>query len=160
LETFRNDDLFLTVDNGAIVNIHARNDDQIDSIYSFLKKKETNFKVYKTESTAGFEYTPTSKDWGDIQIIPNFGYYFSTAEKITMQQNNGIHTIGVHGYDPMYKDMHGILYANGPAFKVGYTTASIKNIHVYPLLCQLLGLTIPKGIHGDLEEIKSVLIDE
>ena len=72
-------------------------------------------------------------------------------------KKKAIISVGSHGFDPKYKDMHGIFYANGPAFKKGYVIPSIKNIHIYPLMCKILGLEIPNTIDGNLNEIKSVL---
>jgi predicted AlkP superfamily pyrophosphatase or phosphodiesterase len=154
IEEIENDSLFFLIDNGVIINIHPKNELQIDSIYQYLKLKENNFKVYKTENTPGFEYRPKNKDWGAIQIIPDFGYYFSRRQRIESYPNT---TFGVHGYDPIQKDMHGIFYANGPAFKKGYRVPSVKNIHVYPLMCKILGLEIPNNIDGEIEELESVL---
>ena len=160
IEKIENDSLYTSIDNGAIVNIHPNNKNQIDSIYTYLKKKESNFKVYKTENTPGFEYIPKNKNWGAIQILPDFGYYFSTTEGIISKKKDINTNFGVHGYNQKYKDMHGIFYANGPAFKKAYTTPSIKNIHIYPLMCEILGLDVPSNIDGDLDQIKSVLKTE
>lgn len=55
--------------------------------------------------------------------------------------------------------MHGIFYANGPAFKKGYAIPSVKNIHIYPLMCKILGLKIPDNIDGKLNKLESVLKD-
>ena len=55
------------------------------------------------------------------------------------------------------KDMHGIFYANGPAFKKRHKVSAIKNIHIYPLMCEILGLEIPDNIDGNLNQLKSVL---
>ncbi|GAB5551855.1 MAG: hypothetical protein Sapg2KO_14460 [Saprospiraceae bacterium] len=72
---------------------------------------------------------------------------------------NGVTTIGIHGYDSKYKEMHGIFYANGPAFKNDYEISSIKNIHIFPLMCKVLGLEIPISIDGAINQIESVLKD-
>jgi predicted AlkP superfamily pyrophosphatase or phosphodiesterase len=157
IEDIENDSLYATIDNGAIVNIHPKNNMQTDSIIQYLKQKENNFKVYKTKNTLGFEYNPKNKDWGAIQIIPDFGYYFSKRQSIESRIKNAITTVGVHGYDPKYKDMHGIFYANGSAFKKGYVIPSVKNIHIYPLMCKILGLDIPNNIDGNLNQLESVL---
>ena len=157
LEDIENDTLFSVIDNGAIVNVHPKNKNQIDAIFQYLKPKENNFKVYKTADTPGFEYSPKNMDWGVIQIIPDVGYYFLPSQKIAARKKNPNTTIGVHGYDPKYKDMHGIFYANGPAFKKGYVVPSLKNIHIYPLMCKILGLEIPDTIDGKLNELESVL---
>lgn len=156
IEDIKNDSLYFVIDNGGIVNIHPKKESQIGSIYQYLKEKENNFKVYKTENTAGFEYVPKNKDWGAIQIIPDFGYYFSRSKRIESLPDT---TIGVHGYDPEHKDMHGIFYANGPAFKKGYEIPSVKNIHVYPIMCKILGLEIPDNIDGKLDRLQSVLLE-
>jgi predicted AlkP superfamily pyrophosphatase or phosphodiesterase len=157
IESIENNDLYLTIDNGAIVNIHPKSNIQIDSIIRYLKQKDNNFRVYKTENTPGFEYTPKNKNWGAIQIIPDFGYYFLTSQGITSRKKYSNTTFGVHGYDPKYKDMHGIFYANGPAFKNGYVVPSIKNIHIFPLMCKILGLEIPDNIDGKINQLESVL---
>lgn len=156
-ESIENDDLYLSIDNGSIVNIHPKKGIDVDYIYNYLKKKEDDFKVYKTNKTPGFEYSPKNKNWGEIQLIPDFGYSFLDQRRIGLIVNNGVTTIGIHGIDSKYKEMHGIFYANGPAFKEGYEIPSVKNIHIYPLMCKVLGLEIPKSIDGNINQIKSVL---
>jgi predicted AlkP superfamily pyrophosphatase or phosphodiesterase len=160
IEKIENDSLYTSINNGTIINIHPNNKNQINSIYAYLKNKESNFKVYKTENTPGFEYVPKNKNWGAIQILPDFGYYFLTTEGIISKKKDTNTNFGVHGYDQKHKEMHGIFYANGPAFKKAYITPSIKNIHIYPLMCEILGLDVPSNIDGDLDQIKSVLKTE
>ncbi len=157
VEDLENDELFTIINSGAILNVHPKGTATVETVYDYLKERESHFKVYMTQNTPGFEYTPKNKDWGSIQVIPDLGYYFSSSQRIQMLNEKSISTIGVHGYDPKYKDMHGIFYANGPAFKKGYAAPSVKNIHIYPLICEILGLDIPSDIDGDLNEIKSVL---
>jgi predicted AlkP superfamily pyrophosphatase or phosphodiesterase len=157
IEDIKNDSLYSFVNNGTIVNIHPKKDAEIDSIIQYIKQKENHFKVYKTADTPGFEYVPQNKDWGAIQVLPDFAYCFLPYKRIETMKKDSIINIGLHGYDPKYKDMHGIFYASGPAFKKDFVTASIKNIHIYPLMCHILGLEIPNDIDGDLNEIKSVL---
>lgn len=157
IDDLQNNNLFTAINNGAIINIYPKDGISSASIIEYLKPKENNFKVYKTEDTPGFEYKPTNKDWGTVQIIPDVGYYFSTKQRIKSIINNAVTTVGVHGYDAKLKDMHGIFYANGPAFKKGYTAPSLKIIDIYPLICNILELPIPSNIDGDLNQIRSVL---
>ncbi|TNF38877.1 MAG: alkaline phosphatase family protein, partial [Cytophagales bacterium] len=44
-----------------------------------------------------------------------------------------------------------------PQIKSGLTIDSFDNIHVYPLICQILGLPIPKDIDGKLEVLQPIL---
>jgi len=157
IDDIKNDSLYTTIDNGAIVNIHPKENVDIDAIYQDLKQKENHFKVYTTENTPGFEYEPQNKDWGSIQVIPDFEYYFTSSQRIQSLKKNSIQKIGVHGYDPIYQDMHGIFYGNGPAFKKGFVVPSVKNIHIYPLICNILGIEIPENIDGKSDELESVL---
>jgi predicted AlkP superfamily pyrophosphatase or phosphodiesterase len=157
IESIKNDSLFLTINNGAIVNIHPTKGIETNTVIKYLKQKEQHFKVYKTGNTPGFEYKPKNKDWGALQIIPDYGYYFLTRKQIETKQKLTNKTFGSHGYNPTYKDMQGIFYAKGPAFKKGYVASSVKNIHIYPLMCQILGLEIPDNIDGKLAELKAVL---
>jgi len=55
---------------------------------------------------------------------------------------------GEHGWNPAHPDMHGIFVATGPGIKQGATIPAFENIHIYPLLAELLGLTIPADIDG------------
>uniref|UniRef100_UPI0040494717 alkaline phosphatase family protein n=1 Tax=Fulvivirga sp. TaxID=1931237 RepID=UPI0040494717 len=157
IENLDNNNLYSIINNGAILNVHPKDGVKTDSVYQYLKMKENNFKVYRTENTPQFETKPVNKDWGSIQIIPNFGYYFNSRKSIEQLKKYSIELTGVHGYDPEYKDMHGIFYANGPAFKIGYTVPSVKNIHIYPLMCEILGLGIPDDIDGRLDQLEDVL---
>ena len=157
IDSIENDDLFMTIENGTIVNIHPKKGVEIDSVLQYLRHKESNFKAYITENTPGFEYIPKNKNWGAIQLIPDYGYHFWNQRRKDALIKEGVTTIGIHGYDSKHKEMHGIFYANGPAFKDGYEIPSIKNIHLYPLMCKILGLEIPKSIDGDINQIESVL---
>ncbi|HHJ10661.1 MAG TPA: alkaline phosphatase family protein [Bacteroidetes bacterium] len=63
---------------------------------------------------------------------------------------------GAHGYDPTTcPDMNAIFYACGPSFEKGHTIPAFKNIHVYELMCKLLGIT-PSPNDGNLENISII----
>ncbi|NNF34682.1 MAG: alkaline phosphatase family protein [Saprospiraceae bacterium] len=159
IEKIQNEELYNTIDNGSIVNIHIDDGNSIEDALSYLKSIEGPFNVYKTASTPYFEYKPENKDWGELQVLPDEGFYFSSLRGINMRKKASWSVFGQHGYNPDIKDMHGIFYARGPAFKKDYTISSVKNIHVFPLMCKILGLEIPKDIDGDLKKIKKVLKD-
>lgn len=65
---------------------------------------------------------------------------------------------GKHGYDPQYRDMHGILFAKGPGFKKKTTLPPKESIHIYPLIAHLLGLSYSsENQDGRFEKIKDLL---
>ncbi len=67
---------------------------------------------------------------------------------------------GTHGYDNELRSMHAIFLADGPAFKDGYSRPTLENIHIYPLIAEILGLTPNDKIDGNLDKIRDVLIDQ
>ncbi len=158
-ESIKNDERYLAIDNGAIINIHPKHKLQTKFIFNELKKKANtqHFKVYKTQNTPGFEYIPKSKNWGTIQLVADKGYYFLNSENIRVKKEMDNNIFGAHGFDTKNKEMHGIFYANGPAFKNGLTIPSFKNIHIYPILCRILGLDIPIDIDGKIEVLEKIL---
>jgi hypothetical protein len=54
--------------------------------------------------------------------------------------------------------MQAIFLARGPAFKKSVVVPPFRNIHLYELLAQLLGVT-PARNDGSLDSVKSVLAD-
>ena len=67
------------------------------------------------------------------------------------------HRVGEHGFDPERREMHGIFFARGPAIREAWVAPSFKNIHVYPLMCRILGIGIPTDIDGKAEVLAPVL---
>lgn len=157
IDPLKNESLYAIVDNGAIINVHLKKNSDEELVLRHLKELEDHFEVYKTSEAPGFEYDPKNPDWGEIQVLPDFGYYFASQDKIDRVVSKSKNPFGVHGYDPKHKEMHGIFYANGPSFRSGIEIASFKNIHIYPLVCEILGLDVPKNIDGKLQVLKETL---
>lgn len=63
---------------------------------------------------------------------------------------------GAHGYDPRNKDMHGIFYAVGPAFKKSYVQTTFENVDIYGLIAKILHLK-PAENDGNLERVEGML---
>lgn len=63
---------------------------------------------------------------------------------------------GAHGYDNKYESMRATFIAHGSAFKRGYVAEPFENIHVYELMCKILGLRPAKN-DGDLNRVHGML---
>ena len=63
---------------------------------------------------------------------------------------------GGHGYDNALTSMRAVFIAHGEAFKKGYVAEPFENIHVYNLMCKILGLKPAKN-DGDFEKVKGML---
>lgn len=157
VEQIEDNERYRTVNNGALAHLYLVAGADGETVFRDLKKKENNWRLYRTADVPHFETPPTNPRWGDFIVIPDQGYYLVNARTMGFRKTSGIAEIGEHGFDPEIKDMHGIFFAKGPAIGSGLTLPSFKNIHVYPLMCRILGLDIPAGIDGKPEVLEKAL---
>ena len=54
-------------------------------------------------------------------------------------------------------DMDGLFVATGNAFNKGQSIERFENIHIYPMLAELLGLEILTEIDGRAEVLRPIL---
>lgn len=64
--------------------------------------------------------------------------------------------LGEHGYDDTVPAMRGIFVAAGPAFRRGLVVGPFRNVHVYELVCAILGLR-PAPNDGSLDSVRGTL---
>lgn len=141
---------FVIPSSGTMMVLHAKNKADIQPTYEALKKNEHHFKVYLKENMPGsYHYSATDDETnriGDILLVPDWPYVFS-------QRKPGI---GHHGFPPLeVKEMGATFIAWGPAFKKNIEIPAFENIHIYPLIAQILGL----GYSGKIDGRKEVLND-
>jgi predicted AlkP superfamily pyrophosphatase or phosphodiesterase len=151
IESIEEDGLYQTINNGALAHLHLREGVSGEHVFQKLRASEKHFRIYHTTETPGFETPPNNPRWGDFLVVPDSGYYFANARMIGLRKMSSSPSFGEHGFHPDNPDMHGVFFANGPAFPMGKTIPSFKNIHVYPLMCRLLKLDIPHNIDGKAE---------
>lgn len=65
-------------------------------------------------------------------------------------------TVGEHGYNNSFTDMHPYFIAYGPAFKKGFNITQFQNLDIYPLMCNILGVQAAPN-NGSFERVKSIL---
>lgn len=65
---------------------------------------------------------------------------------------------GDHGYDDSLPAMHAIFIARGPAFPSGLRVPPFRNIHLYALFAEILGLT-PVPTDGSLDSVRAMLAE-
>jgi predicted AlkP superfamily pyrophosphatase or phosphodiesterase len=138
--------------SGTMVDIHVKDKADIQPIYEQLKRDEKDYKAYlKTNMPEHFHYSAADDQYnriGDILLIPEWPKVFSKFRP----------GMGYHGFDPLQvKDMHATFFAWGPAIKSGIQIPSFENVNVYPLVAEILGLTITEPIDGKKEVLQGVL---
>jgi predicted AlkP superfamily pyrophosphatase or phosphodiesterase len=136
--------IFISRGGGTSLHLYARDTSKLEAGYKALKAQERFFTVYKkADIPAAWHYDTKADRYnriGDLMLVPHYPKVFSGRGNIKP---------GAHGYDPAIKDMHAVFYAWGPRIKKGKKTGSFENVHVYPFVASLLGLTITDPIDGD-----------
>lgn len=148
---------FMVSGGGMVVELHAKNKKDkktIKSTYKQLKKQAENYSVYTRNSLPNYLHYGAKDDVynrvGDILLLSDWPKVFHFSSRSPSP--------GTHGFDPYkVKDMHATFYAWGPAFKQGEEIPSFKNVHVYPLVTEILGLPYNHKIDGDMTLVKEVL---
>ncbi len=126
----------------------------LDQAYEILKSQETekHYKVYwRGETPTHLNFRKNARA-GEIIVIMDAPYIINDSRTPN---------IGEHGYDPsVTPEMGAIFYAWGPQIKIGMTIAPFENVHIYPLIAQMLGLEYDQeGIDGRLEVLEGILND-
>lgn len=67
-------------------------------------------------------------------------------------------TGATHGWDPAWAEMDALFLANGPAFRSGLTLPTFDNVHVQPLLAQVMGVT-PPASDGTIATLAPALVN-
>lgn len=142
---------------GTQAHIHTSSPQQTDSLYRILAGKSNGFKVVKRKDFPSRWHYDHPRS-GDILLMAEPGKYIvSGAREKSREGWQSGKTFGAHGYDPdVVQDMAGIFYAKGPNIRKGVKVAKFRNIHVYPLIAEILGIKPPK-VDGELSVLKSIL---
>jgi predicted AlkP superfamily pyrophosphatase or phosphodiesterase len=146
----------ITANGGTQAHVYVSSKAQRDSLFLVLNSRANNFSVIKHE-----DFLPRwhydHKRSGDLLIMAKPGKYIATGDRGKFLQSKHIGAIfGAHGYDPaIVKEMYGIFYAKGPNIKAGTRIQAFENIHIYPLIAEILQLK-PPPIDGKLSVLKAL----
>lgn len=126
-----------------------------DKIIEHLRKNQRHFKTYRKSEVPDFYRFSKNTQIPEIVLVSALGWELTNDENYEgfLRWNSK----GNHGYEKDMLDMHGFFLAMGPDFRKSYKTGSLRNIDIYPLLCEIFGIPIRSGIDGDLERIQFIL---
>ena len=150
------------VNNGALAHLHLEEPKEKEKVIQVLRARNPNISIDDLSTTENYsDLTAFPQRKGDLLILPKEGFYLTDVRGKMRYQNNAARfqtqVFGEHGFSPSYRDMWGIFYAKGPQIKEGLRVEPFQNIHIYPMLCRILGLPVPVGIDGKLEVLLPVL---
>jgi hypothetical protein len=119
-----------------------------------LKSNEKDYSTYlKSNVPEDFHYGENDDTYnriGDILIVAKWPRVFNLKNRKLSP--------GWHGYPPTKVNyMHATFYAWEPAFKNKIQITSFANVHIYPMVAQVLGLTVTEKIDGKKEVLNPIL---
>lgn len=135
----------LLLDSSPIAGISRRPGVAADP-YAALKDKHPAMKVYTPDTLPAAMRLAGHPRLPDVIGVADDGWHVTTRR--TLEREHGEVPGGTHGYDPVHRSMHGLFVAAGPRFRQGIVVPRFEVIHVYEMLCRLLGLQ-PASNDGD-----------
>ncbi|XP_040126530.2 ectonucleotide pyrophosphatase/phosphodiesterase family member 7 [Ictidomys tridecemlineatus] len=131
--------------NGMLIPKEGR----LEKVYDVLKDAHPRLHVYKKEQFPKSFHYANHPRIAPLVMYSDPGYVIHG--RINVQFNNG-----EHGFDNQDLDMKTIFRAVGPSFQEGLEVAPFESVHVYELMCQLLGI-VPEPNDGDPDILKPML---
>jgi predicted AlkP superfamily pyrophosphatase or phosphodiesterase len=125
------------VDVAPIVGLNPKPGVSTESVYQALKDKHPALDVYLRSNLPESYRLRNHPRMPAIIGVADDGWHPTTRE---WQQSGEEFRFGNHGYDPVHRSMHGLFIASGPAFKSGVTVPPFSNLHIYELVCRVLGI--------------------
>ncbi len=126
------------------------NEGKRDSVYNALRRIK-HLNVYKRGRVPKRFKFGNNERIGDFLIVGKKGWSV-LGRHLKKEDFHG----GTHGYWNTDRQMDALFVATGAAFKNGYTKRQIKNVDVYNLLCEILGIS-PVPNDGKERRIKKML---
>ncbi|XP_055562286.1 ectonucleotide pyrophosphatase/phosphodiesterase family member 7 [Falco biarmicus] len=131
--------------NGLLVPKEGK----LEHVYSVLKNAHPNLHVYKkADFPRRFHYANHTRIT-PLVLYSDPGYVIHGRYKVQFNK-------GEHGFDNEAMNMKTIFRAVGPAFKQGLVVEPFESVHVYALLCELLGIA-PEPHDGALAALRPLL---
>lgn len=122
-----------------------------DSIMAVVRKTG-NIKGWHRDSI------PAKWKYGTNKRIPEIVLMADSAWSLSLDAETGGYSGGAHGYDPANRDMHGIFYATGPAFRKNIQVEAFSNRNIYLMAARILNIT-PSENEGEEEVINKILTE-
>lgn len=152
-------DRFRFVSSGAHGHFYSKDQAYLKKLAKDLKNRSDsqNFEIFfKSEMPEHWHYG-THDRIGDLFIKMNPGHYLTSEGRKANAISKQLYR-GEHGFDPQEtEDMGAIFYAKGPNFKSGMKIDQFRNIHVYPMIAKVLGITQLPEIDGKLEVLLNII---
>lgn len=125
---------------------------EAEQIYRALKENQINYRVYMKDELPDHYHFSDHYRIPEIIMIADVGYTITSRDFFEERGVLG----GTHGFDYRAPEMRTIFVADGPAFKNGYMAEPFQSVHIYEMICKILGINPAKN-DGDIREVEQFL---
>lgn len=126
--------------------------DKVQTVYEALKLSEHNYTVYMKQDLPERFRIKNNHRVPEILVVAESGFTITTRDRFESRGVSG----GAHGYDPMDPEMNAFFSATGPAFRSGHRIEAFETIHIYELMCNILGIK-PAANDGNFSVLRPIL---
>ncbi|XP_051904431.1 ectonucleotide pyrophosphatase/phosphodiesterase family member 7-like [Hippocampus zosterae] len=123
---------------------------KLEKVYQALKGAHPHLHVYKKEEMPERLHFANNKRILPIILLADAGYVINGYFPVQFNK-------GEHGFDNQEMDMKAFFRAAGPAFRKGLKVGPFETVHIYPLMCHILGIR-PEVNDGRLDATSEMLI--
>ena len=121
-------------------------DGDVEKLYAALKDKHPRLHVYRRDEIPAEYGIAGHPRLPPVVGIADDGWNIASARDVKRwsaeeRRPQG----GAHGYDARVQSMQGLFIAQGPRIARGLRVKPFENIHVYELMCAVLGITPAKN---------------
>lgn len=142
---------------GPVVMLYAEDKADVKSLYKDAKKLKGPFKVYKADQLPKRWALDDKDRRGDVVVVGDLGTYINFKDPATGKDYSH-NTKAGHGWDTQNtQELNGVFIATGSMFKKGKEISAFDNIHVYPLVLNILNLKPDGPVDGQFKILQSIL---
>ncbi len=120
----------------------------VDELYARLHDRHPALTVYRREDLPAYLHFSGSPRIQPIIALAADGWAITAHARFEQNHDQPSQQGGEHGYDGRYQSMHGLFIGAGPQFRRGIVVPAFESVHVYELMCGILGLR-PARNDGD-----------
>jgi predicted AlkP superfamily pyrophosphatase or phosphodiesterase len=141
------------IDWSPVAALAPRPSVTVDELVYQLRGRHPHLTVYRREETPDRLHYRDHPRIAPVLALADEGWMITShARAATARRQEW----GTHGYDPALPSMRALFVAEGPAFRRGIVVEPFGNIHVYELMCAVLGLE-PAANDGSMDSVSAML---
>jgi predicted AlkP superfamily pyrophosphatase or phosphodiesterase len=126
---------------GAFLQIVPRTT-TVGEVYRAMKDRHPAMSVYLREEMPERLRFRTHPRTPPIMALAAEGWTITTRARVEESRRP---SRGAHGYDPAFPSMKALFIAAGPGLRAGVVVRPFESVHIYELLCRVLGVKPAKN---------------